>query len=112
MTKDVVLPLSEPIRMRDGTMSNVVHLPKGTEIIPDVGAANCDTTLWGPDAHEWRPERWLEPLPTVLEDVRVPGVYANLCGSLGCGADRLFCMQGVVLHAGCRSQVRSMDACE
>ncbi|KAM5537048.1 hypothetical protein V8D89_009194 [Ganoderma adspersum] len=75
--KDVVLPLSEPIRLRDGTMFNAVHLPKGMEIIPDVGAANCDTTLWGPDAHEWRPERWLEPLPRALEEAHVPGVYSH-----------------------------------
>lgn len=68
--------------MRDGTMSNVVHLPKGTEIMPDVGAANCDTTLRCPDAHEWRPERWLEPLPRALEEAHVPGVYSHMCANI------------------------------
>jgi hypothetical protein len=31
-----------------------------------------------PDAHEWKPERWLSPLPETITDSKVPGVYAHL----------------------------------
>ncbi|EEB98095.1 hypothetical protein MPER_02458 [Moniliophthora perniciosa FA553] len=35
-------------------------------------------SLWGPDALEWKPERWLEPLPAVIPEARIPGVYSHL----------------------------------
>ena len=40
--------------------------------------SNVNKSLWGEDALEWKPERWLGDLPTVLEDARIPGVYAHL----------------------------------
>ncbi len=41
-------------------------------------AANDAPELWGDDAHEWKPERWLSPLPKAVEDAHIPGVYSNL----------------------------------
>nr|AEB40223.1 cytochrome P450 monooxygenase [Antrodia cinnamomea] len=76
--KDVVMPLSEPIRGRDGKMISEVPIPKGTEIIVGTIGINCSKALWGEDASEWRPERWLSPLPDALSNARVPGVYSNL----------------------------------
>ncbi|KAI1798256.1 cytochrome P450 [Ganoderma leucocontextum] len=81
-TKDVILPLSAPIRMRDGTMIDAVPLPKGTEVVPNIGMSNIDPSLWGPDAHVWRPERWLEPLPRAVEEGHVPGVYSHMCANI------------------------------
>ena len=73
------MPLSEPIRLKDGTLTDAIPIPKGTRVLPNVGASNVDPALWGPDAHEWRPERWLEPLPRAVEEAHVPGVYSHLC---------------------------------
>ncbi|PIL34233.1 cytochrome P450 [Ganoderma sinense ZZ0214-1] len=81
--KDMVLPLSEPIRMRDGTMVDAIPIPKGTEVLPNVIAANCNPALWGPDASEWRPERWLEPIPRAVEEAHIPGVYSHLMTFIG-----------------------------
>ena len=59
-------------------MITEVVVPKGTIVIPNLRASNRNKALWGEDALEWRPERWLEPFPSALEDARVPGVYSNV----------------------------------
>ena len=72
------MPVSQPIRMRDGTLTDAVPIPKGTRIVVDVNGCNSDPLLWGPDAGKWRPERWLEAIPREVEDARIPGVYSHL----------------------------------
>ena len=76
--KDSVIPLHTPIRCLDGTIINEVIVPKGTPVLTHYQASNVDPNLWGEDAYEWKPERWLAPLPAALEDAHLPGVYANL----------------------------------
>lgn len=44
----------------------------------NIFGANRDPTIWGVDAAEWKPERWLFPLPDTVADARVPSVFANL----------------------------------
>lgn len=34
--------------------------------------------LWGEDADEWKPERWLSPLPDAVLNANIPGVFPNL----------------------------------
>ncbi|KAF2162367.1 hypothetical protein M409DRAFT_69247 [Zasmidium cellare ATCC 36951] len=36
------------------------HVPAGTQIIVSPWAINRDETLWGADAHEFKPERWID----------------------------------------------------
>ncbi|KAI0659771.1 cytochrome P450 [Cubamyces menziesii] len=76
--EDVVLPLSEPVRGRDGSLIPEIPLAKGTTVFVGVISANTNTALWGPNAHEWKPERWLAPLPEAIAEAKIPGVYANL----------------------------------
>ncbi|KAI0670045.1 cytochrome P450 [Trametes maxima] len=66
---DVVLPLSEPVRGVDGAVIQEIFLPRGT------------FDAW----HEWKPERWLEPLPRAVEEARIPGMYENIM-SFGAGS--------------------------
>ena len=77
-TEDTVLPLYEPIRGKDGTLITEVAVPKGTVALLNLEACNTNKAIWGDDALEWKPERWLGHLPTALEDARIPGVYAHL----------------------------------
>ena len=73
-----MLPLSAPIRGCDGKMLDSIFVPKGTAIGLGTLATNRSKTIWGEDAREWKPERWLTPLPAAVEDARIPGVYGNL----------------------------------
>ncbi|KAG5639458.1 hypothetical protein H0H81_001580 [Sphagnurus paluster] len=76
--KDTVLPLSVPIKGRDGNDMNEIAVPKNTKIIASILHANTDSVTWGPDALEWKPERWLSPLPESVKEAHIPGVYSNL----------------------------------
>ena len=76
--RDTILPLSQPVRARDGRDLPELVVTRGTPVITLIQAFNTNKDLWGEDATEWKPERWLGPLPTALEEARVPGVYANL----------------------------------
>ncbi|KAI0746326.1 cytochrome P450 [Daedaleopsis nitida] len=83
--RDTVLPLSEPIRGRDGTVLHEVVVPKGTMVVANFLACNTNKALWGADALEWKPDRWLNPLPHAVEEAHVPGIYANLMTFSGGG---------------------------
>ena len=76
--QDVVMPLSQPIRGVNGQMMSEVPLSKGTTVVIGIRACNLNTALWGDDARQWKPERWLGNLPGSITDARVPGVYSNL----------------------------------
>ena len=76
--EDAILPLSSPIRGVDGKLMYNVPVPKGTEVYVAVKASNTNKAIWGNDASEWKPERWLSPLPSAIAEAHVPGVYSNL----------------------------------
>ena len=76
---DTVLPLSEPVRCTDGSVITEVPVPKGTAVFLNLRGCNTNKAIWGEDAREWKPERWLQPLPKAVEDARIPGIYSNLC---------------------------------
>ncbi|RDX41926.1 cytochrome P450 [Lentinus brumalis] len=76
--RDTVLPFSEPVRGVDGTVITEIAIPKGTFVLLNLRACNTNKALWGDDALEWKPERWLKPLPRAVEEARIPGIYANL----------------------------------
>jgi len=57
---------------------NSIFIPKGTEIYLGIVSVNTDKQIWGPDALEWKPERWLSPLPQSVIDAKVPGVLPGL----------------------------------
>ncbi|KAL1706742.1 cytochrome P450 [Schizophyllum commune] len=83
--KDVVLPFSKPIIGEDGREVSEVLVPAGTVVVIAIMNANRNKEIWGEDADEWKPERWLEPLPASVTDAHIPGVYGNLMTFLGGG---------------------------
>lgn len=53
-----------------------MHVKKGQQIhIPIRDGINVDEDIWGSDAYEFRPERWLEKggLPKSVEQIRAQG---------------------------------------
>ncbi|THU83076.1 cytochrome P450 [Dendrothele bispora CBS 962.96] len=79
---DTVLPLSKPIVGIDNKEITEVFVPAGTLIHIGIKAANQDRSVWGPDATEWKPERWLS-LPETVINAKVPGVYPKLMTFIG-----------------------------
>lgn len=82
--EDTVLPLSNPIAGLDGKEIKEIFLPRDTNLIISIISSNTNKALWGPDAEEWKPERWLSPLPDSLVNAHLPGVYAHLYVSGTC----------------------------
>jgi cytochrome P450 len=74
----MILPLSTPITGIDGRTLDSITIPKSTHLLLGLLATNKDKAIWGEDAHEWKPERWMKPLPETVAKARVPGVYANM----------------------------------
>ena len=72
------MPLSEPIIGKDGNVLQEIFVPAGTELILGIRSINIDKGIWGEDALEFKPERWLSQLPSSVTEARVHGVYSNL----------------------------------
>ncbi|KAG6919203.1 hypothetical protein DXG01_008501 [Tephrocybe rancida] len=75
--RDAILPLATPIKGRDGREISEITVPNNTTIIVSIYGTNRDPLLWGQDAHKWKPERWMAPLPDALVNAHVPGIYSN-----------------------------------
>ena len=76
--QDATLPLAEPMMGSNGTVIDSIPIPKGSNVLVGVRACNRHKALWGDDAEEWKPERWLKPLPKTVENANIPGVYSNM----------------------------------
>ncbi|KAF5313131.1 hypothetical protein D9619_003761 [Psilocybe cf. subviscida] len=59
-----------------------VRVPAGTILFMSIMGANRLESVWGTDAKEWNPERWLEAMPSA---VKLPGVFQNMMSFLGGG---------------------------
>ncbi|KAF8159576.1 cytochrome P450 [Crassisporium funariophilum] len=81
--EDVILPFSVPIKGVDGRDLQEVVVPKGTNVMISILAANRNREIWGPDAYEWKPERWLNPLPGSVTGAQLPGIYSHLMTFIG-----------------------------
>ncbi|KZV75347.1 cytochrome P450 [Peniophora sp. CONT] len=74
--QDHLLPLQEPVTDVTGKLATEVFVPKGTSILCNIAAVNVAPFIWGEDAQEWKPERWLGDSPHT--GARVPSVYGNM----------------------------------
>ena len=94
--RDDILPLSRPITTEYGEVISEIVVPKGTRIVASIAAYNrsavlfvcvprrlsvlvshSNPELWGDDAHEFNPDRWLDGVASGKKPVSI-GVYSNL----------------------------------
>ncbi|KIJ60898.1 hypothetical protein HYDPIDRAFT_138406 [Hydnomerulius pinastri MD-312] len=83
--KDIILPFSTTIKGVDGAELHETLIPKNTDVTISILAANRNREVWGEDALEWKPDRWLKPLPSSVTEAQIPGVYSHLMTFLGGG---------------------------
>ncbi|KAL5482415.1 hypothetical protein ACEPAI_9009 [Sanghuangporus weigelae] len=83
--KDTILPLQWPIKSTHGKDVREIFVRKGTTVYVSIIGANKNKAIWGEDADEWKPERWLKQLPQNLSDAHLPGVYSQMMTFLGGG---------------------------
>ncbi|TKY89109.1 hypothetical protein EX895_001640 [Sporisorium graminicola] len=83
------IPLSRPYPTRDGRSTvTSVHVPKGLEVIIPIQVINSDPAIWGPDAAEFVPERWLN-LPASARHNGLPmHLMTFISGPRGCIGNR------------------------
>ncbi|TFK44496.1 cytochrome P450 [Crucibulum laeve] len=74
--RDDVIPLSKPITTKNGEAITSLPIPKGLKVILSIAAYNRNKEIFGEDAHQFNPERWLQE----AGEKRGPtlGVYGNL----------------------------------
>ncbi|KAJ7736842.1 cytochrome P450 [Mycena metata] len=75
---DTTIPLWKPIIGVDGKEVTALNVAEGTDFILSLHPAHRDPEIWGEDALEFKPERWLSPLPDAVADAALPGVYSQL----------------------------------
>ncbi|KAF8880306.1 cytochrome P450 [Infundibulicybe gibba] len=86
--EDTTIPLQFPVRdPHSGTETRDLFIAKGTPVYLGLSAANRSTAIWGPDASEFKPERWLgkDASPGNPDKIKLPGIYSNMMTFLGGG---------------------------
>lgn len=80
--KDDYIPVSTPFVDKNGVERTEIRIAEGEQIIVPISILNRDKDIWGDDANEFKPERWLEgnKHPRSAE---IPGVFASLMTFLG-----------------------------
>jgi len=58
--KDDVIPLSEPITLPSGKQTDRITIAAGTELMIPIKVIHRSRAIWGEDAHEFKPERWID----------------------------------------------------
>ncbi|MBW0461204.1 hypothetical protein O181_000919 [Austropuccinia psidii MF-1] len=62
-TRDDKIPLSKPIRLRTGKLVDHLIISAGQRVIIPIHSFNRSKEIFGKDAHEFKPERWLTSDP-------------------------------------------------
>ena len=68
-----------PIKSADGKSEiREIPLKKGTSLLISIYNANRSKAIWGEDAEEWKPERWLNTKVSSVAKEQLPGVYSSM----------------------------------
>ncbi|KAG8215922.1 cytochrome P450 [Butyriboletus roseoflavus] len=78
--KDDVLPVEKSYTDRYGVVRNTIMIAKGDPILIPILAMNRSEELWGPDSHDFKPERW-NNVPEAVS--QIPGIWGHLLTFIG-----------------------------
>ncbi|KAJ7105085.1 cytochrome P450 [Mycena crocata] len=73
--QDDVVPLDTPYIDTHGVARQTLQIKKGQMIFIPITSVNRDVTIWGPDAMEFKPERWENDTPVSKP---IPGIYSHM----------------------------------
>ena len=57
---DDVIPLSAPVTTAKGEVVDCISVARGSSITVPIRVVNNSEEIWGPDAKDFKPERWLD----------------------------------------------------
>lgn len=80
VAEDDVIPLGRPIVDADGNSISQIRVQKGDEVQIPIWLANRSKSIWGPDADQFRPDRW-DNVPG--EASTMSGIQPNLMTFIG-----------------------------
>ncbi|OCH87669.1 cytochrome P450 [Obba rivulosa] len=71
-TVDDVIPLTAPIETSKGTYVERLYVARGETVAVPITLMNCSTAMWGPDAKQFKPERWINEsgLPKRAQEIQ------------------------------------------
>ncbi|WWC91006.1 uncharacterized protein L201_005945 [Kwoniella dendrophila CBS 6074] len=85
--EDSIIPLGKPVKGKNGKMIDSLKIKKGTEIMIPILSVNTSTEIWGSDADQYNPNRFLGSNNKSEKDggkiPNIPGVWGNLLTFLG-----------------------------
>jgi cytochrome P450 len=55
-----------------------VMVPEGTIVFVGIAGSNRSELVWGEDAKQWKPERWLDGFGGAIGEERLPGIYSGM----------------------------------
>ncbi|KAJ8453556.1 hypothetical protein ONZ45_g19671 [Pleurotus djamor] len=77
---DDIIPLSQPVTDVHGAVHHTIQVKTGQIIMLPIASTNTFEPIWGEDALEFKPDRWLNP-PQASS--AIPGVWSNQLTFLG-----------------------------
>jgi cytochrome P450 len=77
--EDDVLPLKNPVRTESGALVDKIPIRKGMVLTVPFRYTNMARSIWGEDAVEFKPERWLDGARGVPPSAKeYPGYYHTM----------------------------------
>lgn len=74
--KDDIIPLEKPFVGTDGKLRDVLKVSKGDTFLVPILTMNILESIWGPDAQEFNPDRWLDQGPPKASQ-SIPSIWGN-----------------------------------
>ncbi|KAJ3873412.1 cytochrome P450 [Lentinula edodes] len=81
---DDVVPLAQPVISTSGEVLKKIPVMKGQRVHIAIAAYNRSSSVWGPDADQWNPSRYLDPSSESKKQQSMIGVFGNVM-SFGSG---------------------------